>query len=328
MAKIKYYYDTESCRYERIKVSSWDIVLNLLGFLVVSSIIGLTIFFVTDHYFESPAKAALREENEELNLYYDLIENEMDGVREMLTVLEERDDDIYRVIHGVEPVPEEIRTAGIGGSNRYRNLLEKGLKREELIIGDLQKIDHLKKRMYIQTKSYDEIVKLAKNREDYLASIPAIQPVSNKELKRLASGFGMRMHPIYKVRKMHTGTDFSLPTGTPVYASGDGEIIGTYDKHFTGYGKYIKIQHGFGYQTLYAHLSQMIVKPGQKVKRGQIIGYSGNTGGSTAPHLHYEVIENGKKVNPVNYFYGDVTPEEYEKIVEISSKDFQSYGKY
>ncbi len=327
MAKIKYYYDTESCRYERIKVSSWDVLFNLLGFLVVSSIIGLGIFFVTDHYFESPTKAALRKENEELRLYYDILENEMGNVNDMLTVLEERDDDIYRVIYGVEPIPEEIRSAGIGGANRYRELLEKGLEREELILQNLQKIDGLKKQMYIQTKSYDDIVKMAKNREDFLASIPAIQPVSNKELKRLASGFGMRMHPIYKVRKMHTGTDFSLPTGTPVYATGDGEVIATFTK-FNGYGKYIKLQHGYGYQTLYAHLSQFLVRPGQKVKRGQVIGYSGNTGGSTAPHLHYEVIENGKKVNPVNYFYQDVTDGEYAEIVRLSSIENQSFGKY
>ncbi|MEM6643846.1 MAG: M23 family metallopeptidase [Bacteroidota bacterium] len=327
MAKIKYYYDTESCRYERIKVSSWDVLFNMLGFLVVSSVIGLGIFFVTDHYFESPTKASLRKENEELRLYYDILEDEISNANEMLAVLAERDDDIYRVIYGVEPIPEEIRSAGIGGANRYRELLAKGLEREQLILQNLKKIDKLKKQMYIQTKSYDEIVKMARNREEYLASLPAIQPVSNKELKRLASGFGMRMHPIYKVRKMHNGTDFSLPTGNPVYATGDGEIIGTYDK-FSGYGKYVKIQHGFGYQTLYAHLSQYIVKPGQKVKRGQIIGYSGNTGGSTAPHLHYEVIENGKPVNPVNYFYQDVSSEEYAEIVRLSSIENQSLGKY
>ena len=327
MAKIKYYYDTESCRYERIKVSSWDVLFNLLGFLVVSSVIGLGIFFLTDHYFESPTKAALRKENEELKLYYDILENDMQEVSDMLAVLEERDDDIYRVIYGVEPVPEEIRTAGVGGSNRYRELLDKGLEREELILNDLQRIDKLKKQMYIQTRSYDDIVSMAKNKEERLAAIPAIEPVSNKELKRLASGFGMRMHPIYKVRRMHYGTDFSLPVGTPVYSTGDGEVVSTVTK-FNGYGKYIKIKHGFGYQTLYAHLSQFLVAPGQKVKRGQVIGYSGNTGGSTAPHLHYEVIENGKKVNPVNYFYADVSDAEYSEIVRLSAKENQSFGKY
>lgn len=327
MAKIKYYYDTESCRYERIKVSSWDIVLNLLGFLVVSSIIGLGIFFITDHYFESPAKASLRKENEELKLYYELLENDLAEANQMLAVLEERDDDIYRVVFGVEPIPDEIRSAGVGGSNRYRELLEKGLEREELILNNMQRIDKLKKQMYIQTKSYDDIMNMARDKEALLASMPAIQPVSNKELKRLASGFGYRMHPIYKVRKMHTGTDFSLPTGTPVYATGDGQVVYTKTK-FSGYGKHIKIKHGFGYQTLYAHLSEFIVKPGQKVKRGQVIGYSGNTGGSTAPHLHYEVIKDNKKVNPVNFFYQDLSDEEYAEVLRLSSLENQSMGNY
>ncbi|MEO9873041.1 M23 family metallopeptidase [Ekhidna sp.] len=327
MAKIKYYYDTESCRYERIKVSSWDIVINLMGFLVVSSIIGLSIFFVTDHYFESPTKASLRKENEELKLYYELLEKDMAEANQMLGVLEDRDDDIYRVVFGVEPIPDEIRSAGVGGSNRYRELLDEGLKREELILNNMQRIDKLKKQMYIQTKSYDDIIEMAKHKEAWLASMPAIQPVSNKELKRLASGFGYRMHPIYKVRKMHTGTDFSLPTGTPVYATGDGEVVFTKTK-FSGYGKYIKIKHGFGYQTLYAHLSEFLVKPGQKVKRGQVIAYSGNTGGSTAPHLHYEVIVKGSKQNPVNYFYQDLTTEEYAEIRRLSSQENQSMGNY
>ena len=327
MAKIKYYYDTESCRYERIKVSSWDIILNLLGFLVVSSIIGLGIFFVTDHYFESPAKASLRKENEELKLYYNILEKDMLETSKMLSVLEERDDDIYRVVFGVEPIADEIRTAGVGGSNRYRELLEKGLAREELILNNMQKIDQLKKQMYIQTKSYDEIIEMANNKEELLASLPAIQPVSNKELKRLASGFGYRMHPIYKVRKMHTGTDFSLVTGTPVYATGDGVVRFTRTS-FGGYGKQIEINHGFGYRTKYAHLSEFLVKPGQKVKRGQIIAYSGNTGGSTAPHLHYEVIKDGKAVNPVNYFYQDVSDEEYAEILRLSSLENQSMGRY
>ncbi|MEO9481902.1 MAG: M23 family metallopeptidase [Ekhidna sp.] len=327
MAKIKYYYDTESCRYERIKVSSWDIVINLLGFLVVSSIIGLGIFFVTDHYFESPAKAALRKENDELKLYYNLLEKDIAEANEVLSVLEERDDDIYRVVFGVEPIPDEIRTAGTGGSNRYRELLEKGLEREELILNNMQRIDKLKKQMYIQTKSYDDIITMAKDKEALLASMPAIQPVSNKELKRLASGFGYRMHPIYKVRKMHTGTDFSLPTGTPVYATGDGQVVYAKTK-FSGYGKHIKVKHGFGYQTLYAHLSEFLVKPGQKVKRGQVIGYSGNTGGSTAPHLHYEVIKDGKKLNPVNFFYQDLSDEEYAEVLRLSSLENQSMGNY
>lgn len=327
MAKIKYYYDTESCRYERIRVSSWDIILNLLGFLVVSLTIGIGIFIAADHYFDSPTKAALRKENEELRLYYDLIQQDMDETSKMLGVLQERDDDIYRVVLGVEPIPHEIRTAGTGGSNRYRELLEKGLEREELIINNMKRMDAMKKQMYIQTKSYDEIVAKATNKEELLASLPAIQPVSNIELKRLASGYGYRIHPIYKVNKMHWGTDFSLKTGTPVYATGDGVVRWT-KSTFGGYGKQIEINHGFGYRTKYAHLSEFRVKKGQKVKRGELIGYSGNTGGSTAPHLHYEVIKDGKKVNPVNFFYKDLTDDQYAEILRLSAIENQSMGNY
>ncbi|MEQ9404385.1 MAG: M23 family metallopeptidase [Cyclobacteriaceae bacterium] len=327
MAKIKYYYDTESCRYERIRVSSWDIILNLLGFLAVSAIIGVGIFIAADHYFESPNKAALRKENEELKLYYDIIQKDMDEANQMLSVLQERDDDIYRVVFGVEPIPDEIRSAGFGGSNRYRELLEKGLEREALIIDNMKRMDAMKKKMYIQTKSYDEIVNWATNKEELLASMPAIQPVSNKELKRLASGYGYRIHPILKVNRMHEGTDFSVKTGTPVYATGDGVIRWT-RSDFGGYGKQIEINHGFGYRTKYAHLSEFLVKKGQKVKRGDLIGYSGNTGGSTAPHLHYEVIHEGKKVNPVNYFIRDLSDKEYAEILRLSSIENQSMGNY
>ncbi len=327
MAKIKYYYDTESCRYERIKVSSWDIVINLMGFLVVSSIIGLGIFFATDHYFESPAKASLRKENEELKLYYELLEKDIAEANNMLTILEERDDDIYRVVFGVEPIPDEIRSAGIGGANRYRELLEKGLKREELILNNMQRIDKLKKQMYIQTKSYDEIVKLAKNKEALLASLPAIQPISNKELKRLASGFGYRIDPILKTKRMHEGIDFSIPKGTPVYSTGDGTVKMT-RKSFSGYGNQIEVNHGFGYVTKYAHLSEFLVKPGQKVKRGQIIAYSGNSGKSTAPHLHYEVIEKGSKKNPVYYFNQELSDVEFAKILDLASIENQAMGSY
>ena len=327
MAKIKYYYDTESCRYERIRVSSWDIILNLMGFLVVSGMIGLGIFLAVDHYFESPTQAAQRKEIEELTLYYEIMRQNMEETDKMMEVLQDRDDDIYRIVFGVEPIPEEIRTAGAGGSNRYRDLLEKGLEREDLIVESLKRMDAMKRKMYIQTKSYDEIVDLATKKEELLASLPAIQPVSNAELKRLASGYGYRIHPIYKVNKMHWGTDFSVKTGTPVYATGDG-VIRWVKSSFGGYGKQIEINHGFGYRTKYAHLSEFKVKKGQKVKRGELIGYSGNTGGSTAPHLHYEVIKDGKKLNPVNFFYKDLSDEQYAEILRLSALENQSMGHY
>jgi murein DD-endopeptidase MepM/ murein hydrolase activator NlpD len=323
MARIKYYYDTETCKYERIKVTTWDIALNLLGFLSVSILIAVGIFMAYYNYFDSPKEARLRKENEDLQFYYQILEKEMNDVSKMLAALQERDDNVYRVIFEADPIPATIRTAGVGGSERYKHILEKGVEKESLIISAHHKIDKLKKQMYIQTKSYDEIIQLAQNKDKMWASIPAVQPIQNKELKRLASGFGMRMHPIYKVKRMHTGCDFSAPRGTPIYATGDG-VVKTVRTNFGGYGKEVEIDHGYGYVTKYAHMDGFAVKKGQKVKRGELIGYVGNTGASTAPHLHYEVIKDGKKVNPVHFFFHDINDEEYEKLLELASRENQS----
>jgi hypothetical protein len=323
MARLKYYYDTETCKYERIKVRHLDVVLNLLGFLSVSFLIALVIVPFYTSYFQSDREAVLRKENAELRLYYELLNKEMQKTNQMLAALQERDDNVYRVIFEAEPLAASVRTAGVGGVERYRELLEKGIEREELIVAAMRKIDLLKKKMYIQTKSYDEIVNLAKNKEQMVACLPAIQPISNKELTRLASGFGVRIHPIYKVRRMHTGVDFSAPRGTPIYAAGDG-VITTVVSNLGGYGREVQINHGYGYVTLYAHLDNFNVKPGQRVKRGQCIGYVGSTGSSTAPHLHYEVIHNGEKVNPVHFFFNDLKPAEYEKLLELAAVENQS----
>jgi murein DD-endopeptidase MepM/ murein hydrolase activator NlpD len=327
MARIKYYYDTETCKYERVKVTSWDVTLNLLGFLAVSLIIATVIVITYNTYFESPKEAILKKENEELLLHYELLAKDMNYTSKMMSALQERDDDIYRIIFEAEPIPTSIRSAGIGGSNRYKELLESGLEKEDLIVKSFKKIDKLKKQMYIQTKSYDEIIEMAMNRDIMLASIPAIQPVANKELKRLASGFGVRYHPIYKVRKMHWGIDFSAPRGTPIYSTGDGTVLSikTSNKAY-GYGNLVKIDHGYGYVTIYAHMQSFNVKKGQKIKRGEVIGYVGNSGGSTAPHCHYEVLKDGKKVNPVKYFLQDLTDEEYNELLELASRDNQSLG--
>ena len=327
MARIKYYYDTESCRYERIRVSTWDIIWNSLGFLTLSLVLASGLVYVYIAYFESPEEAQLRKENAELQIYYDLMSQDLEEADKMLTSLQDRDDNIYRVIFGVDPIPEEIRQAGIGGSNRYREMMENGLEREDLIVENYSRMDKLKKQMYIQTKSYDEIVDLAREKEDLLASIPAIQPVSNKDLRRLSSGYGQRIDPYMKTRRMHYGIDFSLKVGTPVYATGDGKIKRT-KKSLTGYGNQIEIDHGFGYVTKYAHLNSFTVRKGQAVKRGDLIGYSGNSGKSTAPHLHYEVHSMKKKVNPIHYFSRDLSAEEYQEILRLASIENQSMGSY
>ena len=327
MARIKYYYDTESCRYERIRVSSWDIIWNSLGFMTLALLLASGIVFIYIKYFESPEEAILRKENEELKMYYELQSQEMEDVSRMLTNLQERDDNVYRIIMEADPIPEEVRKAGFGGANRYKDLLDNGLKQGELILENYQRIDMLKKQMYIQTKSYDELMELALKKEEMLASLPAIQPVSKEHIKRISSGYGYRMDPILKVRRPHEGLDFSLPKGTPIYATGDGVIKST-RRSPAGYGNHIDIDHGFNYTTRYAHLSNFAVKVGQKVKRGELIGYSGNSGKSTAPHLHYEVRENGHAQNPVHYFYKDISPEEYEEILIEASKEGQALGSY
>jgi len=325
MARIKYYYDTETCKYERVRVSTWDVTLNFLGFLSVAVLLAIGILISYSTYFDSPKETLLKKQNEELKFHYDLLKKEMDNSNQMLTALQDRDDNIYRVIFEADPIPQSIRNAGIGGANRYRHLIESNLENEDLVVDTYEKVDRLKKKMYIQTMSYDEIVNMSTNKAKLLASIPAIQPVSNKELKRLSSGYGIRMDPIYKVRKKHPGCDFSAPHGTPIYATGDGVVI-LVKTSYGGYGKQIKIDHGFGYVSRYGHMSAFNVKRGQKVKRGEIIGYVGNTGKSTAPHLHYEVHKDGKTVNPVHYFFQDLTAEEYEKILILASIENQSLG--
>jgi murein DD-endopeptidase MepM/ murein hydrolase activator NlpD len=240
----------------------------------------------------------------------------------VLADLQQRDDNIYRVIFEAEPIPSEIRMAGFGGANRYKEL--EGYDNSDVMIMLTQKIDRVSKQIYIQSKSFDEVIKLAKNKEKLLSSIPSIMPISANDLKGTPSGYGYRTHPIYKIIKMHTGMDFNAAIGTPIYATGDG-VVDRADAEAAGYGSHVVINHGFGYQTLYGHMSKMLVKPGQVVKRGEIIGLVGNSGISSGPHVHYEVIRNGEKVNPVNYYFLDLTPEEYLKIIEQSEQSNQSF---
>ncbi len=325
MAKIKYYYDTESCRYERIKVTQWDILWNSLGFLAVSSVLGLVMLLIYTVNFESPEEAQLRKENADLKFHFDLLDKDLEDAKNMLSFIEDRDDNIYRVMLGAEPIPGNIRKSGFGGSDRYREL--NGLSQEDLIRSTYEHLDLLKKQLYIQSKSYDEVVDLAKRKEEMLSSMPAIQPVSNKELKWLTSGFGYRIDPQLRTRRMHTGVDYSMPIGSHVYATGDG-VIAKVETRFSGYGKQIEINHGFGYKTKYAHLNGFEVKKGQRIKRGELIGYSGNTGKSSGPHLHYEVMVNGAKVNPIHYMHRDLTAEEYEEILRLGSIENISQDSY
>lgn len=325
MAKIKYYYDTETCKYERVKIKSHDVILNFLGLTSFIFIMAAMLVVLYTKYFTSPKELMLENEVAELEYYYEDLQKEVDRLNEILGALEKRDDHVYRIVLGAEPIDASIRNAGIGGADRYSEIREKNFTRGNLVISLRERIDKLKRKMYIQSKSYDELLQNAVRKEEMFAAIPAIQPISNQELIRLASGFGWRIHPIYKVKKLHTGIDFSAPIGTPVYATADG-VVKYVKVKFSGYGKFLEIDHGFGYRTRYAHLHDFNVKEGQKVKRGELIAYVGNTGMSTASHLHYEVLKNGKKINPIHYFFNDLNPEEYEKIVELASIENQSLG--
>ncbi len=297
--------------------------MNYLGFLTGSICCAIVILVIFGIWFDSPKEAILKKENKELQYHYDLLKGKVDNAVKMLGYLEERDANIYRVIYEAEPIPLEVRQGGVGGSYRYADLLERGLKSESLVLDTYKKVDALRKRLYVQSKSYDEILSLARNKEKLWASLPAIQPLSNKDLKRLASGYGYRIHPIHKIRRLHTGIDFSAPKGTPIYATGAGKVVKT-KTDFSGYGKHIVIDHGYGYKTLYAHMQDFAVKRGAKVKRGDLIGYVGNTGSSTAPHCHYEVRKNDRPVNPINYLYQGITPEEYEELLRLASVENQS----
>ena len=324
MARIKYYYDTETCKYERIKVSKWDIFLNSLGIFTLSLIMAVIILFISSTYFESPQVSLLKKENHELLIYYENMQKELSKMDGMLTALQERDDNVYRVIFEADPIPSTIRQAGVGGTDKYKALREDRIEREDLVISTYENIDKLKKHMYIQTKSYDDILQMAKNKSAMLASIPSVQPIPNKDLKRLASGYGIRMHPILKVKRMHSGCDFSAPQGTEIFATGDGQVAKL--GRMGDAGNTVIIDHGYGYETKYFHMSGFAVKVGQKVKRGDVIGYVGNTGLSAAPHCHYEVWKDGNSINPVNFFYSDVTDEEFDKLIELASQENQSLG--
>lgn len=327
MSKIKYYYDTETCKYERVKVKKRDIVINALGFMSLAVVLAIGIIVVLSNYFDSPKELSLKKENEELKLYYDIMQDQLGSMDEMLKVLQEKDDQVYRTVFEAEPIPETVREAGSGGVMRYRNLLESDLSNKDLVVGTLDRLDRVKKKMYIQTKSYDEVMELARNKDAYYAAMPAIQPVSNEDLRRFSSGFGRRTDPILKVKRMHYGVDFSAEQGTPIYATADGKVSARRPLN-SGLGWHIVIDHGFGFETVYGHMSKFNVKLGQEVKRGQVIGFVGNSGKSTAPHVHYEVHINDRAVNPVNYFYLDLNADQYEEILRLASIENQSLGSY
>ena len=322
MAKVKYYYDTKTLSYKRIELSTFEKIRKVFTFFFLSSALGIIFLLLFLKFFDSPKEKSLNTEINQLQTQYKVLQKKMNRAELVLDDIQKRDDNIYRVIFEADPIPTSIRKAGYGGVNRYINL--SGYTNSELMISATKKIDQINKQLYIQSKSFDHIIELAKNKQEMLACIPAIQPVANKDLRRMASGYGYRIHPIYKTRKMHHGMDFTAKTGTPIYATGNGTVEKVSNIR-TGYGKHIIIDHGYGYKTLYAHNSKNLVTKGQKVNRGDVIAHVGSTGLSTSPHLHYEVHKDGKKINPVNFYYNDLTPEQYEKMLIIASQYNQSF---
>lgn len=291
-------------------------------FLSASAFFATIMLIAFFNFFDSPKEKMLIREIDNMTLQYELMNQKLSQISAVLDNVQDRDDNIYRVIFEADPIPKSIRKAGMGGVNRYEKL--DGYTNSELIISTSQKLDQIAKQLYIQSKSFDEVIELATKKSDMLASIPAIQPVTNKELKRLSSGYGRRIDPYYKKPKFHYGVDFSAPKGTPIYATGNGTIKKT-KKSRRGFGNHLVIDHGYGYESLYAHMQKYIVRKGQKVKRGDLIGYVGNSGKSTAPHLHYEVHKDGRKVNPAYYFHNDLTPEEFDRMLELAAQENQSF---
>lgn len=321
MSKRKYNVNPQTLELEQVRLSTKGLFKKGGYYLLGGAVFAIIVLFVAYSFFDSPKELMLKRENMQYAMQLEMMNKRVDQLSVVLSDIEDRDDNIYRTIFEAEPVSADERKAGIGGTDRYKHL--QGYNNSKLITETTQRIDQLSREMYVQSKSFDKVYELAKTKEKMLASIPGIQPVSNKDLKRIASGYGFRIHPIYKTLRMHDGIDFTAPTGTPIYATGDGVIMRKRGK-MSGYGKVVVIDHDYGYTTLYAHMSKIIVRPGQKVKRGEIIGYVGNTGRSTGPHLHYEVRKDDRPINPIHFFYQDLTPAEYEKVIEIASRPTQS----
>lgn len=323
MAKVKYYYDSENLAYTKIKTKKRIKIGYAMLFLLASALFGFLIFvlLINTPYFKTPKDRLQAREIENLKLQYAILNKKMDQINDVAEAIEDRDNNIYRVYFNKTEIPDSIRKSGFKDVKRYKDL--EGYNNTQLVLNTTKRIDKLSKQLAIQSKSLDEILKLAKLKGNLLLAIPAIQPVRNENLKRVASGFGYRIDPFTKVRKMHNGMDFTANTGSPVYATGDG-VVARADNTASGFGNHVVIRHGFGYESLYAHLSKYNCRPGQHVKRGDVIGYVGSTGRSEGPHCHYEVHKDGKVVNPLNFYYGNISAAEYVAIAQMANLENQS----
>ncbi|MDL2309656.1 M23 family metallopeptidase [Parabacteroides sp. OttesenSCG-928-B22] len=317
--KVYYHFNPNTLSYERVYPTRKDRLFTILKHLSSGVVFGVITLYIVLNFIDSPIESELRKENKLLQTQFEVLSLRLDGAMGVLEDLQQRDEKLYRAIFQAEPIPESVRKSGFGGTDRYEHLM--ALSNPELVVATTRRMDMLRKQLYVQSNSLEEIIDLGKTQEERSKCIPAIQPISNKDLARTASGYGPRIDPIYRVPRFHAGMDFSAKIGTEIYATGDGTI--TYAGWKQGYGNCIVINHGYGYETLYGHMNKFGVRVGQKVVRGQIIGEVGNTGKSTGPHLHYEVIVRGKHDNPAKYYFMDLTPEEYDRMIQIADNHGQ-----
>lgn len=322
MKKIKYYYNTNTLRYEKLVVPFRVKLLRILGFLAAAAVTALIIVMLGFQLLDSPKEMLMRQENQRIREDYVLLNTKVKAMQQQVADLEKRDNHIYREIFEANPIPDSARAKRMEKQKEVK--LTEGMEDNELAYSVAAVIDNLDNRMAFQKKSYDDIEQMIKNKEKLLAATPAIQPVSNKDLSRIASGFGYRIDPVYKTVKMHAGLDFAAPQGTPIYSTADG-VVKLAGNTGNGYGNYVVINHGYGYETLYGHQYKIKVRSGQRVKRGELIGWVGSTGKSTGPHVHYEVHKNGQHIDPVYFFYNDLTPEQFDRILKMAASGNQSF---
>ncbi|GHV10055.1 peptidase M23 [Bacteroidia bacterium] len=311
MSKIFYKYNEQTLSYERVYPTAGQRLWSICRQLIIGALIGGSIFWVATYTIDSPKETQLKKENQLLQTQYKIVSKQIEEGEKILEELQQRDDDLYRILFNAEPIPTGIRQPGGIGSSRYEHLLK--FPNSDLVIATTAKLDRMTHQIYVQSKSYDELADLIETKEDRIKRVPGVMPLAAKQLKSVSSGFGMRIHPIYGNVRMHTGIDLNAPVGTPIYATGDGTVESAGWEG--GYGYSVVIDHGFGYKTRYAHDSSILVRVGQRVVRGQQIAKVGATGDATGPHVHYEVLVKGQVDNPAKYFFMDLTPEEYDKML-------------
>jgi len=321
MPEQKYRFNPKTLNFERIRLSAWQKSKRTLLMLTPGLLVGIVGIFLVYQFVDSPKEAAFRRENQQLVLQYEMLNKQLGEVERVMGDVRRRDDNIYRVIFEADPLPETMRQAGAGGVDRYKDL--SSFANSDLVIDTKKRLDKLTRQLVVQSRSLDEVASLAMRKQEMLACIPAVQPIPIEDLSYIASGYGMRIHPIHKIPKFHAGMDFTSKIGTPIHATGDGTVSFA-DYSTNGYGMHVIVDHGFDYETLYGHLSELKVRNGQKVKRGDVIGLVGNSGLSSGPHLHYEVHKSGEAVDPANYYFNDLSPAEYARMLEISRNAGQS----